>query len=155
MKKGYKFNIIDAVVIVAVIGVLAFVGVKLSGGSQSVVETHTYEYTFTCPEVPEYVYEYIKVDAELSDSDKGDLFGKVTSFEKGESVTYAFNDDGEAVKSSKPDHISVTITAVGEGEQTGAGVKLNKGVYGVGHTITIKAGNAKLAGKISGIKQLD
>ena len=156
MKKGFKFNIIDAAVILVIIGVIAFVALKLSGGLIAKPEQmHEYEFTFHIYEMPDFAVEYVKEGAGVCDSSNNDDFGDVVSFTVGDSEMYEVNSDGVYVKSSKPDHSSMDLVVKGSGEQTEFGVKLAKGVYGVGHSITIKVGNSKLFGKISGIKQLD
>lgn len=156
MKKGFKFNLIDLLVVIVIIGVLAFVGTKLvKVGGEGFVTLNNYEYSFFCEEVPDFVIDYIKEEAEVTSADNNDFFGKIKSITVGDSISYAANSDGQMVQSSKPNHKSVEIVVSGTGEQTGAGVKLTKGVYGVGHSITLKAGNAKVFGKISGIKKLD
>ncbi len=156
MKKGYKFNVIDAVVIVAIIGVLAFAGIKLAGGGEEeIVEMHRYEFSFRCDDVPDFVLEYLKEGEAVDCVDNNDCFGKVVSVEIGDSAAYSVSAEGKVVKSVKPDHSGVELVVEGEGEQTDTGVKLTKGVYGVGHSIVLRTGNAKVAGKISGIKQLD
>lgn len=156
MKKGFKFNIIDLAVIIAVIGVLAFVGIKLKNGAVTApLDIHKFEYSFSCGDVPDFVLEYLKVGDAVDCADNNDYFGNITAINIGESYVYAQADDGTFVKSTKPDHSGVEIIVEGTGEQTDTGVKLTKGVYGVGHTIVLKAGNAKVSGKVSGIKQLD
>ncbi len=156
MKKGFKFNFIDVLVILVIIGVVAFVGIKLSGGLVAEpLNVHKYEFKFHSEELPDYVIGYVKEGAEVCDSGNNDEFGKVISFTTGESEIYEANAEGVIVQSVKPGHSSMDLVVEGEGEQTDFGVKLGKGVYGVGHTITIKVGNAKLHCKISGINQLD
>ena len=156
MKKGFKFNIIDAVVILVILAVVAFIGLKLSGGIiAQPEEIHQYEYTFHSDELPDYVIDYVKEGAGVCDASNNDDFGELVSFSVCESAIYEPNADGVIVKSQKPDHSGMDLVVRGEGEQTEFGVKLSKGVYGVGHTITIKVGNSKIYCKISGIKQLD
>lgn len=154
MKKGYKFNVIDAVVIIAIVGVLAFIGTKFTkSATENAVDTKQFEFSFHCDEVPNFVLEYIEEGAEVTAADNNDYFGKIVSVTKCDSAVYSPDANGKIVKSTKPDHSGVDIVVEGEGEQTGSGVKLAKGVYGVGHTIVLKAGNSKVSGKISGIKE--
>lgn len=156
MKKGFKFNVVDVVVILVIVAVVAFVGLKLSGGLIAMpANMHEYEFTFHSYEVPDYVIDYVKEGAAVCDSSNNDEFGVVESFTTGESEMFVETADGAIVKTAKPDHSSMDLKVVGKGEQTDFGVKFEKGVYGVGHTITIKVGNAKLYCKISGINQLD
>lgn len=156
MKKGFRFNIVDAAVVVVIVAVIAFVAVKLSGGIlMKPEEIHEYEFTFHSYELPDYVKEYVEEGAQVCDDSNNAEFGEVVGFSFGESEIYEPNSDGVIVKSVKPDHSSMDLTVHGKGEKTDFGVKIEKGVYGVGHTITIKVGNSKIHCKISGIKQLD
>lgn len=153
MKKGFKFNLVDAVVILVIIAVVGFVAVKLSGGLiEKPKEMHTYRYTFHCYEAPTFVEEYVKEGASVCDDSNNAAFGTVTGISTGEAEIYNVTDDGETKKSTKEDHISMDVVVEGEAEQTPYGVKIEKGVYGVGHTITIKVGNSKLHCKIAGIE---
>lgn len=156
MKKKLRFNVIDALVVLVILAVVAFVALKLSGGLIAEPENiHKYEFTFHSYELPDYVIDYVEEGAGVCDASNNDEFGTVTAFSTGESEIYVETEGGGISKTTKPDHSSMDITVQGEGEQTDFGVKLNKGVYGVGHTITIKVGNTKIYAKISGIKQLD
>ena len=61
MKKGFKFNVVDVVVILVIVAVVAFVGLKLSGGLIATpANMHEYEFTFHSYEVPDYVIDYVK-----------------------------------------------------------------------------------------------
>lgn len=156
MKKKIRFNIIDAAVLLIIVAVIAFVAVKLSGGLiEEPRNIHKYEFMFHVYELPDFVIDYVEEGAAVCDASNNDEFGTIKSFVTGDSEMFVETEFGEILKTTKPEHSSMDLVVVGEGEQTEFGVKLNKGVYGVGHSITIKAGNSKLYGKISGIKQLD
>lgn len=151
MKK--KFNIIDAVLVLVIIAVVAFIGIKLSNGLvEKPQNLQRFKYTFHVEEMPDYVKEYIKEGDTVSSAENNDIFGAVTGKTYGESEIYSENSEGQIVKSSKEGHSSADIVFEGEGLQTPSGVKLTKGVYGVGHSMAIKIGNAKVYGKISGIE---
>ncbi len=79
----------------------------------------------------------------------------VTGKNFGDAEIYSENDEGKIVKSTKEGHSSADIIIEGEGLQTPSGIKINKGVYGVGHSMAIKVGNAKVYGKISGIEVIE
>lgn len=163
MKGKFKFNIIDVLVIAAVIVVAAFIGVKVTKGNLNNAVNdnkfkdteHSYEYTFHCYETPDFVLEYIKNGAVVSEFTDQDEFGKLSSFSVGESEIFEPDSSGHYVKSSKPDHSSVDLVVRGKGVQTKGGVKVGWNGYSVGHSLTINVGNAKLYCKISGIKRLD
>ena len=150
MKK--KFNLIDALVILVVIAVVAFIGIKLSNGFvEKPLELEKFQYTFHVEEMPDYVKDYIKEGDTASSADNNDVFGVVTGKTFGDAEIYTENAEGKVIKSTKEGHSSADIVIEGEALQTPSGVKLDKGVYGVGHSMAIKIGNAKVYGKISGI----
>ena len=162
MKKNFKFNIIDVAVVVMIIGVIAFLGVKLLGGGflaeiedEEERKTYEYEFTFHSYEMPDYVKDYIKKGSSVRDDGNSSVFGEVVEYSFGESQIYNPNSDGVMVVSPKEDHSSMDLVVRGGiGEQGKHGVVIDDGVYGVGHTITIKVGNAKVHCKLSGIKKL-
>lgn len=156
MKKGYKFNIIDIVVILIVLVVIVFIAHKFSVGviEDPAVLTQ-YEFKFYASEVPDFVIDYIEEGSEVHDGDTDSIFGNVVDFTIGESELYNVDSNGEIVKSVKPDHSSVELVVNGTGEQTEYGVKIDEGVYGVGHSLILKFGNAKIYAKISGIKEIN
>ena len=154
MKK--KFNLIDALVILIVIGVVAFIGIKLSNGLVAKPDNlQKFRYTFHVEEMPDYVKDYIKENETASVAENNDILGVVTGKTFGDAEIYSENADGQIVKSTKEGHSSADIVIEGEGLQTPSGVKITKGVYGVGHSMAIKLGNAKVYGKLSGIEAIE
>lgn len=156
MKKRYKFNIIDIVVILIIVIVLLFIVNKFSAGILGeTTELDEYQFTFYASEAPDFVIDYIKEGSEVHDGDNNSVFGNVVDFSILESESYNVNSRGEIVKSEVPDHSGVELVVNGTGEQTEYGVKIEEGVYGVGHSLTLKFGNAKIDAKISGIKLIN
>ena len=154
MKK--KFNLIDALVILIIVAVVAFIGIKLSNGLVAKPENlQRIRYTFHVEEMPDFVKEYIKENDTASVADNNDILGTVTGKNFGDAEIYSENDEGKIVKSTKEGHSRADIIIEGEGLQTPSGIKINKGVYGVGHSMAIKVGNAKVYGKISGIEVIE
>ena len=154
MKK--KFNIIDALLILVIVAVVAFVGIKLSNGLVAQPENlQKIKYTFHVEEMPDYVKDYIKESDTASVAENNDILGVVTGKSFGDAEIYSENAEGKIVKSTKEGHSSADIIIEGEGLQTPSGIKINKGVYGVGHSMAIKVGNAKVYGKISGIEAIE
>ena len=154
MKK--KFNLIDALIILVIVAVVAFIGIKLSNGLVAKPENlQKIRYTFHVEEMPDFVKEYIKEKDTASVAENNDVLGTVTGKTFGEAEIYSVNDEGRIIKSTKEGHSSADIVIEGEGLQTSSGVKINKGVYGVGHSMAIKLGNAKVYGKLSGIEVIE
>ena len=161
MKRKFKFNIIDVIVVVLVLGVAAFLGVKiLGGGFLSAIEEdeknmYKYEFTFHSYEMPDFVKDYIKNGKSVRDDGSMSVFGKVVDYSFGESQMFNPNSEGVMVTSPKEDHSSMDLVVRGGvAEQGKHGVAIDGEVYGVGQTITIRVGDAKVHCKISGIKKL-
>ncbi len=155
-KKKVRFTIVDAVVLIAILAVAGFVGVKFlgigsSGGSGSEAKTFIVSYYFE--EVPDFAAELVKKDDDVSDEAKKHALGKVTDVEVGEAAVYCADSAGVLRKSAKEGYRSVKLTTEVEGFETKHGMTVSGSNYVVGHTMTVYAGGAKLYGKVSGIKE--
>ncbi len=159
-KKKFKFNIIDAIVLVVLIAAICFVGYKLffdrmgEGFNQNEQEL-SYTIEFFCEESPTFAAELVQIGDAVSDEYKDIPLGTVTSVELAPSVSYATNAAGEYVASTKEGYSSVKITTdlTFEGAPYQHGFQIDVSKYGVGHTMTFRAGKAKLYGRISAIEQ--
>lgn len=153
--KKFKFNVVDVLVILVVVAAVAFVGKMflfggLGGGSAS-----TYEVTYLCEEVPEFAAYIINVGDGVLDEQKETDLGVVTKVEIDESRTYTTTDEGDVRCVPKPYYKSVAITTEVEAQDYDFGMIVDSSKYGVGHSITIRVGNAKIFGRVSGIKKID
>lgn len=147
-----KINIIDLIVIVVIIAAVAMFAVsRFSDRVNNIAPVANGESVymeFYAEEVPDFVVEKLEKGAKVYDVDmKADL-GEVVSFESGPSVSYAANSDGEYVLSTRENYKSVKITAKVNGTPTEYGVAVNGNQYGVGHSMTIRAGYAKIYLKV-------
>jgi len=154
-KKKIRFNVIDAIVLVVIIAVVAFVGIKLFGGevASNLASGNYYTVTYYIEESPSFAAENIEVGAPVSDEGKNVPLGKVTAVELGESVMFAANDEGKMIKSGKEGYNSVTLTTEVQAAEFDHGIEVNNVKYVVGHTMTLYAGKAKLYGRIAGIEK--
>ena len=85
---------------------------------------------------------------------KNCALGNAVSVEVGDSINYGTDSSGNFVKSSKDGYKSIRITTEVDGEIGENGVTVGVTRYGVGHTFTFYAGNAKLYGKVSAINPI-
>lgn len=145
-KKGKlfgKINIIDFLILVILVAAIAILGVKFLGGGRG-KDTQTLEMKFHIEEIDEWVTENVKEGDALYDGTYEQDLGKVTKVEVGEAVTWGLNADGEYKKSTRPGFKSMTITGEVQGTKTAVGAKVGGEIYGVGHSMILYAGDAKL-----------
>lgn len=154
-EKKIRFTFIDALVILVVIAVAAFVGVKFFGknisGAASLENTYIVSYYFE--EVPDFAADAISVGDPVSDETKKVGLGVITDVKKEESVYYAPASDGKMVKSPKEGYSSVTLTTEVSASEFDHGIKVAGNEYVVGHSITLYAGKGKIWGRVSGIEK--
>ena len=160
-EKKFKFNIIDAIVLLVVILVAVFVVSNVFGGTGSEngtngaqeAKTQKYIMSYFFEEVPDFAVEMIDKGTVVSDEACSHKIGKLLTVETGDSITFIGTDDGKIVKGSKEGYKSVSMTIEAEGKPFDHGIEINKAKYVVGHTMVVYAGKAKLYGRISGIEK--
>lgn len=148
-----KLNWVDVIIIVAVVAAVIIVGVKFLKPtvSESNDTSTKMELTFFVEEAPEYAAGIIKEGDRVYDETMNCVLGTVKSVEIGESRAYAANADGQMVCSNKPGYNSVKIVSEVNAQKYENGVIVGVTRYGVGHTFTFYAGQAKLYGKLAAI----
>lgn len=154
-KKKFKFNFVDVIVILVIIAAVAFVGTMFFGGGFGGGGASTYEVTYLCEEVPDFAATVIEVGDKVLDEQKETDLGKVTSVELSESRTYATTATGEVFCVGKPYYNCVYLTTEVEAQDYDFGMIVDSSKYGVGHSITIRVGDAKIFGRVSGIKKIN
>ena len=153
MDKKIKFNIIDAIILLVILAVVAFVGIKFFGKSDNAAaEPKTYSVSFYCEEVPAFAADIVKVGDSVEDETKKVLLGTITAVEVGDAAVYSADAEGKIVKSAKEGYKSVLITSSVEATEFEHGIIADSIKYAVGHSVTLYAGNAKMVGKVSEIK---
>ena len=160
-KKNFRFNIIDAIVVLVIVAVVIFVVSNVFGGElQGAIsnnaqdsKSQTYVMSYFFEEVPDFAAEMIDKGSVVTDEAYGHELGKLISVDIGDSVSYATNDQGQIVKSSKDGYKSVAMSVEVNAKSFDHGIEIEKIKYVVGHTMTVYAGKAKLYGRISGIEK--
>lgn len=150
-----KINIIDLIVIILILAVgFTFVSAKFGGKSDNATGAgEEIILEFSTDEVYDYVLKHVKEGEPLYDADHNIKIGTVKSFKTGPSNTFATTNDGQLVPSPKKGFSSLVIECSAEGAQMkDNGVDIDGVKYGVGHTLTIRAGKAKIYIKVSDIK---
>ena len=142
-KKGMifgKINIIDLIIIIAVILVVIFLVMKFSDGGivgEAAANDHV-RITFYQEECANYIAEQTKLGDVVYDANV------VTDFKvEKDSQTYVTTDDGELHLVPREGYCAVYITTETYGTLTPNGVVVGGETYGVGHTLVLRAGFGK------------
>lgn len=154
-KKKPRFNVIDAIVILAIVFAVAIgvYAIFISGGVGAGSGTYTVKYF--CEEVPDFAAEVIQVGDKVVDEQKDVDLGTVTDVVVAGSRTYTTTATGEIKMAEKPHYNSVELTTTLKGQDYDNGVIAGSSKYGVGHSITIRVGKAKIFGRVSAIEKVE
>lgn len=136
-----KINIIDLLAILVAVVAIAAVAVFFlrpkSGGDTLIMK-------FRIEEVDEFVAEKVHVGDDLYDDTYQQELGVVTDVELDNSISYGEVVDGVYTLTSKEGYYSMIITGEVQGTKTSLGAEIGGEKYGVGHTMVLRAGDAKL-----------
>lgn len=147
-----KINLIDLIIVIVLIALCAFAALKLVNSKNNETQLTEMKISFFSDEVPEFVTDYIEIGASVLDETKDVTMGTVTGFEVGEPLGYATDARGEVQQVYRNGYKSVRVDMSAVGELGENGATIGGAMYGVGHTLTIYAGRAKLYIKISAIE---
>ena len=144
-KKGKlfgKINIIDFLILVVLVLAIVVVGARLvkPGGEKA----QTIQMQFYIEEVDNWVAEKVQVGDSLYDGTYELSLGKVTNVEIGEPRTWGLTQDGQYVLAPREGYCSLTVTGEMMGVKTETGAEIDGNRYGVGHSMVLYAGDAKM-----------
>jgi len=152
-QKKWKFNIVDFVIIAVLIAGIAFVGIKVFGGSDTDASiTGTYHVTFFAEEVPEVVADYLEVGKPATNQDRNVDLGTVIDIQVNPSVSYVTMPDGTIAQSSKPGYCSITLVCELSASQQSVGIQVGNHILNVGHEMSVRNSNGKADCYIYGIE---
>ena len=148
-----KVNIIDLLVILAVIAAAVFTAKKLAEGTVLAVYKQ-YEVEFYTEEVADFVIEKVHQGGLLVDESKGSSFGYIIS-EPVTSQAIMFNpdSDGKLVSSGKEGYSSAYFTSLATASPFENGIMIDGNKYVIGHSFTVRAGQGKIFLRISNITE--
>ena len=136
-----KINIIDFLAVLALIVVVAAAAVFVlrpkDGGDTLVMK-------FRIEEVDGFVAEKVHVGDELYDDTNLQDIGVVTDVELSDSISYGQVNDSVYTLTSKEGYYSMIITGEVKGRKTKLGAEIGGKKYGVGHSMVLRAGDAKM-----------
>ena len=138
-----KINIIDLLILVVLVLAIVILGAKFLGGGKG-QDAQVLEMKFHIEEIDTWVTEKVQIGDGLYDGTYEQNLGKVTNVETAPSKTWGLNQDGQYVLSSREGYQSMTITGEVLGTKTDVGCKVGGELYGVGHSMVLYAGDAKL-----------
>lgn len=147
-----KINLIDLIIVLVLIALVAFVALKVVNKDNDGASLSQVRISFYGEETPDYVANVLENGTTVLDTKENVNMGTVESFEIGAPLGYETDTKGEVQAVVRQGYNSVTINAVGQGVLGEHGVTIDGVQYGVGHTLTIYAGKAKLYLKISAIE---
>ena len=143
MSGKLKINIIDVIIIVAVVsGLIWFFGMR--GNETAVYDEEVFALTYTTPSYPEFVPDYFKAGDTLEDFIKGGSLGFITGIEISEGFDVRAGTDGIMRKSPKEGYVQLTVESEVTGRKAENGIIINGNVYFVGQNVTMRAGEGKL-----------
>ncbi len=156
MKKA-KFNIVDILVLVVLIAGIAFVGLRMFGGSETPAAsenagTGTYRVTFQADAVSESVANTLVLGSKSENASRNVDLGTLVEFSTGESVVYGFDSKGNCVQSVKPGYVSVTLVCELTGTQQPTGLQVGQYMVNIGHTTAVRCGNTEISAVIVDIQ---
>jgi hypothetical protein len=151
-----KINILDLMVFVLVLVVIAGVAYKFtkSNAPTPFTQRDKIETVFYVEEVPVYSVAAVKQGAVVEDRVTGSVFGTVTAMDVQPSVSYAPDNNGKMVKSSKETYNSLSLTVVGNGTYSENRVTFKNIDYFINKQLEIRIGNVAVYTRIKSIKVL-
>ena len=154
-QKKYRFNLVDAIIVLLIIslGIFAvkFFSDRNNGGVSSQNQVRL---TFYGEEIADYVIAHTEVGDTAYDLDAKLNLGPVTVLTTDTSQTYVEDAEGNMVLGPKENYSSIYISVDVTGTLTDNGVLVNGELYGVGHSVVLYAGYGKYYIKVYSIETL-
>ena len=147
-----KINLIDLIIVLVLIALVAFVALKVVDKGNADANLSQVRISFYSEETPDYAAKVLENGTPVLDSKENVTMGTIESFEVGAPLGYDTDVNGKVQAVVRQGYNSVSVTAVGQGVLGDHGVTIDGVLYGVGHTLTIYAGKAKLYVKVSAIE---
>lgn len=155
-KKKFKFNIIDAVIILVIVLLAVFVVSKLAGVGIGLgaPQNRKCRITFYEEEAADFVIANSHVGDPVYDDTGATKLGTVTDVVTAPSVSFE-TEDHQIVEGSRSGYSAVYITSEVTGSQTDHGLVVDGTLYSVGHTLVVRAGQGKYYMTVYSIEFVD
>ena len=156
-QKKVKFNIVDIIVIIAIIAGIVFVGVRMFGGQDSPAASadpsdgKTYHVTFVADSVREDVAATLVQGSKAENASRNMALGPLIDFTVDESIVYTTDSKGNIVKTTKPGYVSVTLVCELTGIDQSTGLQVGQFMLNVGHSMGVRCGFTEISAIVQNI----
>ncbi len=156
-----KVSVVDALIVLVVLAVVAGVGYKMTKSTAitpfAPTASDNIEIMFYVEDAPEYAAKAIQNGDLCKDQERNVEFGHVTDVKIDKSISWAQNDKGEYVASTKAGYSRVIVTAEGKGifrdRKNYAGVTFGSADFFIGRTTNLMVGKSMFQCRIYDIKK--
>ena len=149
-------NIIDLFIILAIVFVGGWVGLRLlsPGGSGPIVAQHQEVIlTFFAEMSPDFAVDNLEIGGLVVDDQRNVDFGRVIDFDINRGVISTQDAMGNQVMAEAEDFSSIEIVSRGTGFIIeDGGIRISGNVYTIGQTLTIRAGRSRFFARLSGFE---
>ena len=148
-QKKVKFNIVDIIVILALLAGAAFLGVRMFGGQEPAVSNpttgSTYRVTFYAECVREDVASTLVLNSKSENASRNMDLGTLVDFTIAESVVYTTDSKGNIIQTTKPGYVSVTLVCELTGIDQSTGLQVGQYMLNVGHSMGVRCGFTEIS----------
>jgi len=149
-----KINIIDLLIILAILAVGVFFASRLRAGEITIAPTPTsaYEMRFFTESVQTFTAENMRVGEDLFDNATGALLGRIVEVNINPSIEWNPNAAGVLTSSSMEGWSSVEVVTHLQATPDTHGIRISGNRYSVGQSLTIRGGGLIFL-RVSGIEE--
>lgn len=153
-----KINIIDLFIVVALIVAVVF-GVQQFRSGRGIIpvtlETREFYLSFFTEETESFSAYAINIGDNVFDHGRSVPLGVVTNVEVNDAIVWNADQYGNTVRSNKPGHSSVEVTARLSSVPSEHGIVIAGNRYGIGHSLAVRSGRSIIFMRISGLELVE
>lgn len=158
-QKKVKFNIVDIIVILALIAGIVFVGVRMFGGEEPAVSDPAtggkYLVTFCADSVHEDVAATLVQGSKAENASRNMDLGHLVEFIIEDAIVYNTDSKGNTVKTTKEGYVSVTLVCEVTGVDQATGLQVGQFMLNVGHAMGVRCGFTEIDTTVIGIEPVN
>jgi hypothetical protein len=148
---GGKVNLVDLVIVLILVAAVVFVAVKFFGPESTAANTEKVIISFYNDDCPTYVAEALNEGDVVWDSSSNVTVGTVKDWTSVPATAYILDANSDPIAIPADGYCYLTLNCEAEGVIGEHGVTIGGTLYGVGHTLTLYAGESKMYLKVSAI----
>jgi len=153
-----KINIIDFFIILALVGAAAFFVYQFrAGGGVPFIappETQDFIVSFFAEEVASFTTDVISIGDNVIDSGRNLSLGQVIDLNIDDAIIWNADQYGNTIRSNKEGFSSIEITTRLTAVPNEHGFTIAGNRYGIGHSVTVRAGRSVIFMRISGLEEV-